>query len=114
MVVESSGYHTLIEFLAENLALFESAQKEHSGEQTIEDIVMDLIATHIMAVFEQNPELESDVRFQLLKDADAVVADLNEVLAGVWRYYPTNQQIRFLEEYIGLVKNLFDTAISSY
>jgi len=94
MVVESSGYHALIEFLAENLALFESAQKEHSGEQTIEDIVMDLIATHIMAVFEQNPELESDVRFQLLKDAD--------------------QQIRFLEEYIGLVKNLFDTAISSY
>lgn len=35
-----------------------------------------------MSIFEQNPELHSSVRFQLLKEADSVVEDLGEVLAG--------------------------------
>jgi hypothetical protein len=36
------------------------------------------------------------------------------VLAGVWNKKATNEQVAFLEEYIALVKNLFDTAVAKY
>ena len=110
MVVESEGYHALIEYFTEHLSLFEKVCSDVSTE-TVEDVVTDMIATNLMAVFSQNPDLESDFRFMLMREADAVVDDLSEVLAGAWRRCPTNEQIAFLEDYIGLVKNLFDSAI---
>ncbi|GMM87138.1 DUF3802 family protein [Vibrio fortis] len=113
MVVETDGYLALIEHLSFNLDVFTS-DKGDTGSESVEDIVTDMISTNIMAIFEQNPEMHSSVRFQLLKEADAVVADLGEVLAGVWAKKATNEQIVFLDEYIALVKNLFDTAVATY
>ncbi len=113
MVVETDGYLALIEHLSFNLDVFTS-DKGDTGSESVEDIVTDMISTNIMAIFEQNPEMHASVRFQLLKEADAVVADLGEVLAGVWAKKATNEQIVFLDEYIALVKNLFDTAVATY
>ncbi|OEE69522.1 DUF3802 family protein [Vibrio genomosp. F6] len=113
MVVETDGYLALIEHLSFNLSVFANEQGD-TGAESIEDIVTDMISSNIMAIFEQNPELHSSVRFQLLKEADAVVEDLGEVLAGAWTKKATNQQIEFLDEYIALVKNLFDTAVAKY
>lgn len=111
MVVESEGYHALIEYFTEHLSLFENASKDGCSE-TVEDVVTDMIATNLMAVFSQNPDIDTDFRFKLMQEADAVMEDLAEVLAAAWRSCPTNEQIAFLEDYIGLVKNLFDSAIS--
>ena len=86
----------------------------YTGKESVEDVITDMVASNIMAIFEQNPELHSSVRFQLLKEADLVVDDLGEVLAGVWAKPATNDQILFLDEYIALVKNLFDSAVSKY
>ncbi|PKF77981.1 topoisomerase II [Vibrio sp. vnigr-6D03] len=113
MVVETDGYLALIEHLTMNLDIFAKVEGD-TGDESIEDVVTDLIATNIMAIFEQNPELHSSVRFKLLKEADAVVDDLGEVLAGAWNKKATNEQIGFLDEYIALVKNLFDTAVAIY
>ncbi|AAO10916.1 DUF3802 family protein [Vibrio vulnificus] len=113
MVVETDGYLALIEHLALNLDVFASDVGD-TGTETIEDVVTDMIASNIMAIFEQNPELHSSVRFKLLKEADSVAEDLGEVLAGVWLKKATNEQINFLDEYIALVKNLFDTAVAKY
>ncbi|MGF1909713.1 DUF3802 family protein [Vibrio kasasachensis] len=113
MVVETEGYLALIEYLASNLDIF-STEDGDTGEESIEDVVTDMVASNIMAIFEQNPELHSSVRFKLLKEADSVVADLGEVLAGTWTRPATNEQIAFLDEYIALVKNLFDTAVAKY
>ena len=113
MVVETDGYLALIEHLSFNLDVFTNSNGD-TGNESVEDIVTDMISTNIMAIFEQNPELHSSVRFQLLKEADAVVADLGEVLAGVWAKKATNEQIVFLDEYIAVVKNLFDTAVAKY
>nr|WP_282437323.1 DUF3802 family protein [Vibrio amylolyticus] len=85
-----------------------------TGAESVEDVVTDMVASNIMAIFEQNPELHSSVRFQLLKEADSVVEDLSEVLAGAWNRAATNDQITFLDEYIALVKNLFDVAVATY
>ena len=113
MVVETDGYLALIEHLSFNLDVFTNSNGD-TGNESVEDIITDMISTNIMAIFEQNPELHSSVRFQLLKEADAVVADLGEVLAGVWAKKATNEQIVFLDEYIALVKTLFDTAVAKY
>lgn len=113
MVVDTDGYLALIEHLTFNLDVFTSGGGD-TGEETIEDVVTDMIASNIMALFQQNPELHSSVRFTLLKEADSVADDLGEVLAGVWKKKATNEQIAFLDEYIGLVKNLFDTAVAIY
>lgn len=112
MVVDTEGYSALIEHLAFNLDLF--TRKGESGEESVEDVVTDMVASNIMAVFEQNPDLHSSIRFQLLKETDMVVEDLGEVLAGCWEKPATNQQISFLEEYIALMKNLFDNAVATY
>ena len=113
MVVETDGYLALIEHLSFNLDVFTNGNGD-TGNESVEDIVTDMISSNIMAIFEQNPELHSSVRFQLLKEVDAVVADLGEVLAGAWAKKATNEQIVFLDEYIALVKNLFDTAVAKY
>ncbi len=113
MVVETDGYLALIEHLSLHLSIFTSEVGD-TGSESIEDVVTDMLASNIMAIFEQNPELHSSVRFKLLKEADAVVADLSEVLAGLWAKKATNEQIAFLDEYIALVKNLFDTAVATY
>lgn len=108
MVVETDGYLALIEHLSLNLDIF-TTERGDTGSESIEDVVTDMVASNIMMIFEQNPELHSSVRFKLLKEADAVVEDLGEVLAGVWGKKATNEQITFLEEYVALVKNLLIT-----
>ncbi|CAH8200732.1 DUF3802 family protein [Vibrio aestuarianus] len=112
MVVETDGYLALIEHLSFNMDVFTSGGD--IGSESVEDVVTDMVASNIMAIFEQNPDLHSSVRFQLLKEADSVVEDLGEVLAGVWNKPATNEQIIFLDEYIALVKNLFDSAVAKY
>ncbi|MGX9416135.1 DUF3802 family protein [Vibrio sp. RC27] len=112
MVVDTDGYLALIEHLSENLSIFTS--NGDTGEESIEDIVSDMVTSNIMALFAQNPEMHSSVRFRLLKEVDFVFADLAEVLAGCWQSKATNQQVEFLDEFIGLVKNLFDSAVTKY
>ena len=113
MVVETDGYLALIEHLSFNLDIFSSDEGD-TGTESVEDVVTDMISSNIMSIFEQNPELHSSVRFQLLKEVDAVVADLSEVLANVWEKQATNEQVGFLDEYISLLKNLFDSAVAKY
>lgn len=110
MVVESEGYIALVEYLVESLGLFES-QQQGTGNQTIEDLVSGRVADNLMAICEQNPQLDPKVRFMIMQEADAVVADLEEVLSAVWLRAPTPQQQDFLNEFIDLIKNLFDSTI---
>lgn len=113
MVVDTDGYQALIEHLAVNLDVF-LANPNGNENETIEEVATDMVASNIMVLFEQNPELHSSVRFKLLKEVDLVIQDLEEVLAGCWHRGASNQQIAFLEEYISLVKNLFDNAVAKY
>ena len=65
MVVESEGYISLIEYLVESLGLFES-QQQNDGEETIEDLVSGRVASNLMAICEQNPQLDPKVRFSIM------------------------------------------------
>lgn len=112
MVVDTDGYIALIEHLSLNLDVF--THEGDTGKESIEDVVTDMVSSNIMTLFEQNPDLHASVRFKLLKEVDSVVDDLGEVLAGCWKKRATNEQIEFLDEYIALLKNLFDSAVAKY
>ncbi|MDD1791681.1 DUF3802 family protein [Enterovibrio makurazakiensis] len=111
MVVESSGYEALIEYFVENLGSF-SAAGDKVGSETIEDLVHELVASQIMTICDQIKDMPQTLRFKVMSEADKVVADLEEILSSVWKQKPTYAQINVLEEYIGLVKNLFDAAVA--
>lgn len=112
IVIHTTGYDALTEYLVEHLALFEKTATS-AQQTTTEQVVTDLIANQIMTLFAQNPAIEQDRRFQLLQEADAVLADLHQILEGMWLQSPSKEQIHFLEEFIFLLKNLFDTAIEA-
>ncbi|WP_407333050.1 DUF3802 family protein [Enterovibrio sp. 27052020O] len=111
MVVESDGYAALIEYFVENLATF-LEPGDRVGSETIDDLVHELVVSQIMAVCDQNQDMPQTLRFAVMSEADKVVADLEEILSSVWNQKPTFAQINVIEEYIGLVKNLFDAAVS--
>ncbi|WP_325892789.1 DUF3802 family protein [Grimontia sp. NTOU-MAR1] len=113
MVVESDGYAALIEFFMENLGQF-SSQGDKVGSETIDVLVHELVASQIMAICDQNKDMPQSLRFEVMREADQIVSDLEEILSSVWHQKPTYTQINILEEYIGLVKNLFDAAVSEF
>ncbi len=111
MVVESDGYAALIEYFVESLSVF-SSNDDKVGSETIDELVHELVASQIMVICEQNKDMPQKLRFEVMSEADKVVSDLEEILSSVWLQKPTFAQINFLDEYIGLVKNLFDSVVS--
>ncbi len=111
MVVESEGYAALIEYFIENLGQF-SAPGDQVGSETIDELVHELVASQIMAICDQNKDMPQALRFEIMREADQIVADLEEILSSKWKQKPTYAQINILEEFIGLVKNLFDASVA--
>ncbi|MCE0559028.1 DUF3802 family protein [Motilimonas sp. E26] len=113
MVIDSEGYIQLIHFLTNNLALFESKGCA-TQEDSVAEYVSDLIAENVMRVCIQHEHLDSTHRFEVVRETDAIVHDLEEVLSTVWHQAPTPEQKEFLTEFIGLIKNLFDTELTKF
>ncbi|SQD78888.1 DUF3802 family protein [Moritella yayanosii] len=113
MITNSDGYIQLIHFLADNLAIFEHHNQQGSSTtDTIGDIFSEHIATNTMAMCNQHQQLTEKHRFVIIREIDAIVGDLEEVLSSAWDVPPTNEQMTFIEEFVGLMKNLFDSEIS--
>lgn len=113
MITSSDGYIQLIHFLADNLAIFENRnQQTTSTTDSIGDIFSEHIATNTMAVCNQHQQLTEKHRFVIIREMDAIVGDLEEVLSSAWNLSPNNEQMAFIEEFVGLMKNLFDSEIS--
>ncbi len=112
MIIDGEGYIELIHFLTDNLSVFEE-KAAGSGELTISDQVTEHIAESVILVCSQHPKLTSNQRFEVVRETDAIVNDLEEVLSTAWHKYPSPQQAEFIEEFVGLIKNLFDSEISN-
>lgn len=113
MITNSDGYIQLIHFLADNLAIFENHnQQAASTKDTIGDIFSEHIANNTMAVCNQHQQLTEKHRFIVIREIDAIVGDLEEVLSSVWDISPSHEQMAFIEEFVGLMKNLFDSELS--
>ncbi|QSX35462.1 DUF3802 family protein [Shewanella avicenniae] len=111
MVTDKDGYAHLIQYLSENLALFTVVGTDPS-ESSVLELFEEQLAAQIIMICGQNPELSFAQRNTVIREIDAVVYDLEEVLGKVAHQKATIEQIHFISEFSGLIKNLFDQEVS--
>lgn len=112
MVIDQQGYDELIMYLTQHLSLFEKPGEVKPGAPTVMNLIEDNIAVQIMNLCMQHEDLSVDDRSLIMREVDGIVYDLEEVLSGVINQPVTIEQHEFIDEFTGLVKNLFDAAVS--
>ena len=111
MVTDTEGYIQIIEYLTEHLALFENSKQAEFGADTVMAVIEQELAEQIILVCSQNEQLSFSQRNTIIREVDAIVYDLQEILSGVLNNPVSNEQHAFLKEYALLIKNIFDSEI---
>lgn len=111
MVIDKQGYDDLIMYLTAHLAVFEQAGHTEAGAPKVMELIEDAIATNVMRICEQHPNLTTEQRSAIVREVDAIVYDLQEVLSRITDKPVTQEQREFIDEFVGLIKNLFDSAV---
>jgi len=111
MVTDTEGYIHIIEYLAEHLSLFENSIAVDKSADTVMAVIEVELGEQIISVCSQNQELTFNQRNAIIREVDAIVYDLEEILSGVVNNPVTEQQNIFIKEFASLIKNLFDTEI---
>jgi hypothetical protein len=112
MVTDKEGYIHLVQFLTENLGLFETPDSAVVSTDTVMELFEEQLSAQIIMVCGQNPSLSFAERNMIIREVDAIVYDLEEILATVANHYATPAQTLFITDFSGLIKNLFDQEIS--
>lgn len=110
MVTDTEGYVHIIEYLTEHLSLFEHATSSQVGE-TVMEVIEQELSDQIILVCSQNDKLTFNQRNMIIREVDAIVYDLEEILSAVVNNAVSDSQRKFIVEFATLIKNLFDTEI---
>jgi hypothetical protein len=113
MVTDTEGYIHIIEYLTEHLSLFENSTAENDNAESVMAIIEQELSEQIIVVCSQNEALTFNQRNTIIREVDAIVYDLEEILSGVVNNPVTVEQEIFIKEFALLIKNLFDTEIHS-
>ncbi len=113
MVTDTEGYIHIIEYLTEHLSFFENATAAQANADTVIVIIEQELSEQIINVCSQNDALTFNQRNAIIREVDAIVYDLEEILASVINNPATESQCRFIKEFSGLIKNLFDSEINN-
>ncbi|NQZ86621.1 MAG: DUF3802 family protein [Colwellia sp.] len=113
MVTDTEGYIHIIEYLTEHLSLFENSPTSGAGTDTVMAVIEQELSEKIINICSQNEALSFNQRNTVIREVDAIVYDLEEILSGVVNNTVTNEQQTFIKEFALLIKNLFDTEIHS-
>lgn len=111
MVTDTNGYIHIIEYLTEHLSLFENVPASSTSSDTVMAVIEQEFSEQIIMVCSQNEALSFNQRNTIIREVDAVVYDLEEILSGVVNNPVTEEQVTFIKEFSLLIKNLFDTEI---
>ncbi|UJF21026.1 DUF3802 family protein [Shewanella sp. OMA3-2] len=111
MVTDKDGYMHLIQYLTEHLGLFETFENNALASETVLELFEEQLSAQIIMVCGQNPQLSFAQRNMVIREIDAIVYDLEEILAKVADQNATPEQSIFITEFSGLIKNLFDQEI---
>lgn len=112
MIVDTDGYIELVQYLTGQLPLFSQNQGvTQTASYTLRETLEETLGESLMALFEQN-DIEQETRLDIVREADAIMYDLEEVLSSVLDNHPTAEQEAFVVEFVGLVKNLFDEKLN--
>lgn len=111
MVTDTEGYIHIIEYLTEHLSLFENLSSTSYSADTVMSVIEQELSEQIMIVCNQNEALSFNQRNIIIREIDAIVYDLEEILSGVINNQVTSEQKEFIKEFSLLIKNLFDSEI---
>lgn len=114
MVTDKDGYMHLIQYLTEHLGLFETPDTQVLQDDTVMELFEEQLAAQIIMVCGQNPSLTFAERNMIIREVDAIVYDLEEILATVANHKATPSQTLFITDFSGLIKNLFDQEIARF
>jgi hypothetical protein len=112
MVINTEGYIHIIEYLTEHLSLFENSVAINKSTDTVMSVIEMELSEQIISVCGQNTGLSFNQRNAIIREVDAVVYDLEEILAGIVNNPVTEEQSLFIQEFATLIKNLFDNEIN--
>jgi hypothetical protein len=112
MITDTEGYIHIIEYLTAHLSLFENSTNINSDTGSVLEIIELEMGAQIIALCSQNPDLTFEQRNTIIREIDAIVYDLQEILSGVINKPITIEQSVFIKEFAILIKNLFDTEIN--
>ncbi|MGI2260786.1 DUF3802 family protein [Shewanella sp. GXUN23E] len=112
MVTDSDGYFHLLQYLRENHKVFDNTDESPAVNQSVLDFFEEQLSAQVILLCGQHPSLTFEQRNLVIREVDAIVADLEQALADVLRQSMTEKQALFITDYAGLIKNLFDTAIA--
>ncbi|CUS48184.1 MAG: Bacterial type IIA DNA topoisomerase, B subunit [Idiomarinaceae bacterium HL-53] len=111
MIVDTEGYVELIQYLGEHLHVFATAPNSASvAPVTVRELFETQLSNQIMRICQQH-DIDQAVRLEIVREADAILYDLEEVLASVLDRHPDHDQQVFIQEFVGLVKNLIDSEL---
>jgi len=117
MVTDTDGYIQIIEYLAEHLSIFENSITNEPVSTLSANTVMAVIevelSEQIITVCSQNENLTFNQRNAIIREVDAIVYDLEEILSSVINNPVSAEQKTFIKEFASLIKNLFDSVIHS-
>lgn len=111
MVTDTDGYIQVIEYLTEHLSLFENSMAPKQADETVMSAIEVELCEQIINVCSQNQDLTFNQRNAIIREVDAIVYDLEEILSGVINNPVNAAQQAFIREFAGLIKNLFDSVI---
>jgi len=111
MVTDTDGYIHIIEYLTEHLSLFEQPVSTEFGADTVMAVIEQELSDQIIIVCSQNEALSFNQRNTVIREVDAIVYDLEEILSGVVNNPINIEQLAFIKELALLIKSLFDTEI---
>lgn len=112
MVTDTEGYIHIVEYLTAHLSLFENSTNIDNANSSVLEVIEQKMSEIIITLCDQNPDLTINQRNTIIREIDAIVYDLQEILSGVINNSVTNAQLAFIKEFTILIKNLFDTEIN--
>lgn len=113
MVTDTESYVHIIEYLTEHLSLFEASGHPTPHKDTVMHVIEIELSEQIINVCAQNEALTFNQRNTIIREVDAIVYDLEEILSGVVNNPVTEEQMAFIKEFALLIKNIFDAEIHS-
>lgn len=112
MVTNTEGYIHIIEYLTEHLSLFENSIAKTGSTDTVMSVIEIELSEQVISVCGQNKALSFNQRNDIIREVDAIVYDLEEILSGVVNNPVNEEQRTFIKEFATLIKNLFDNEIN--
>lgn len=111
MVTDTDGYIHIIEYLTAHLSLFENSSNSHTSNRSVLEVIEHEMSLQIIDLCNQNEGLTFNDRNTIIREIDAIVYDLEELLSSIVNNAVTDEQVEFIKEFAILIKNLFDTEI---